>query len=72
MYYLEVVRLFSVRHRLILAVSALWACLDPGNGMSATQDFKHAVQGNSENVADFLRQLEMLFQLAYGWNRLRT
>ena len=57
---------------LILAVSALWACLNHGNCVLATQDFRHAVQGNSENVADFLRQLETLFQFAYGWNRLRT
>ena len=39
------------------AVSGLWARLDPGNGVLATQDFRHAVQGDSESVADFVRQL---------------
>ena len=40
--------------------------------MLATQDFRGTVQGNSENVADFVRQLEGLFQFAYGWDVLST
>ncbi len=38
--------------------------LDPGSRIMAVQDFRHAVQGDSETVADYLRKLERQFQLA--------
>ena len=48
------------------AVSALKGRLDPGNKILAAQDFRHAVQGELQSVADFIWKLERTFQIAYG------
>ena len=48
------------------AVSALRSRLDPGNKMLAVQDFRHAAQADAESVADYVRRLERLYQVAYG------
>ena len=40
--------------------------LDPGNRVLAAQDFRHAVQGDTECVADYIRRLKRLFQIAYA------
>ena len=45
--------------------------LDPGNCVMAVQDFRHAIQRESESVADYLRRLERCFQLAYGHDNLK-
>ena len=45
--------------------------LDPGNRVMAVQDFRHAIQRESESVADYLRRLERCFQLAYGYDNLK-
>lgn len=46
--------------------------LDSGNRVLAAQDFRHAVQDNAEPVADYIRRLERLFQIAYGRDNLTT
>ena len=46
--------------------------LDPGSRIMAVQDFRHAVQRETESVADYLRRLERHFQLAYGKDDLRS
>ena len=48
------------------AVKALRERLDPGSKVLAGQDFRHTTQGDSESVADFIRRLERVFQIAYG------
>jgi len=52
------------------AVKALQACLDPGNQTLAALDFRHAVQGDSETVADYIRWLEHIFQIGFGKDRI--
>ena len=32
----------------------------------AAQDFRHAMQKDSESVSDFIRRLERMFHIAYG------
>lgn len=54
------------------AVEALRARLDPGNKTLAAQDFRHAIQGQGERVADYLRRLERTFRVAYGRDGLAT
>ena len=54
------------------AVEALRARLDPGNKTLAAQDFRHAIQGNDERVADYIRRLERTFRVAYGRDGLAT
>ncbi len=49
-----------------VAVSALQERLDPGGKLLAVQDFRHASQKDRESVAEFIRRLERLFQVAYG------
>ena len=48
------------------AVKSLSSRLDPVDRVLAGQDFRHAMQEGSESVADFVRRLERLFQIAYG------
>ena len=48
------------------ATSALRARLDPGSKALASQDFRHALQRESESVSDYVMRLERLFQIAYG------
>ena len=48
------------------AVTALHTRLDPGNKVLAAQDFRHTIQEEKEGVADFIRQLERTFRIAYG------
>ena len=48
------------------AISALRSRLDPGNKMLAVQDFRHAAKVDSESVADYVRHLERMYQVAYG------
>ena len=49
-----------------VAVSALQERLDAGGKLLAVQDFRHASQKDRESVAEFIRRLERLFQVAYG------
>lgn len=37
-----------------------------GTKVLAAQDFRHTVQKEGENVADFVRRLERAFRIAYG------
>ena len=48
------------------AVAALRGRLDAGSKTMAAQDFRHATQGESESVGDFIRRLERTFHLVYG------
>ena len=52
-------------------MSELHRRLDPGNCVMALQDFRHALQKESEPVADYLRRLKRCFQLAYGRDNLK-
>ena len=54
------------------ATQVLRARLDSGNRVLAAQDFRHAIQGDTEPVADYIRRLERLFQIAYGRDNLTT
>ena len=54
------------------ATRALRKRLDPQNRVLAAQDFRHALQGESESVADYIRRLERHFQIAYGSESLTT
>ena len=54
------------------AIDALRARLDPGSKALAAQDFRHSSQGKEESVADFVRRLEKLYQLAYGGDDLKA
>ena len=40
--------------------------LSPGSKVLAGQDFHHTTQKDSESVADFIRWLERVLQIAYG------
>ena len=48
------------------AVSTLSSRLDPERKAVASKDFRHLTQKESESVSNFIRQLELTFQLAYG------
>ena len=48
------------------AVEALHLRLDPGSRTLAAQDFRHTSQADEEKVADFIRRLERMFNVAYG------
>lgn len=52
-------------------VQALRARLDPGSKLLAAQDFRHAIQNDTEPVVD-IRWLEHQFQLAYRRDNLCT
>ena len=52
------------RESLERAVEALCSHLDQGS--KAAQDFRHALQQESESVVDFIQRLELLFRMAYG------
>ena len=52
------------------AVEALRLRLDPGSKAVAAQDFRHAAQGDEEQVADFIRRLEKTFRIAYCRDKL--
>ncbi len=48
-----------------LAVITLKERLDRGSKVLAGQDFRHATQGETDSVADFIRRLELTFQIAF-------
>ena len=48
------------------ATNALRSGLDPGSKALVAQDFRHALQSESESVSDYVMRLERLFQIAYG------
>ena len=52
------------------AADALRQRIDPQNKVIAATDFRHANQSESEPVADYVRRIERLFQLAYGRDSL--
>ncbi len=52
------------------AADALRQRIDPQNKVIAATDFRHANQTESEPVADYVRRIERLFQLAYGRDSL--
>ena len=54
------------------ACKQMQARLDLGGKAVAAQDFRHTVQGETELVADFVRQLERVFRRAYGRDRMST
>ncbi|XP_064398966.1 uncharacterized protein LOC135345475 [Halichondria panicea] len=54
------------------ATSELSRRMDPGGRVMAAQDFRHAIQKETETVADYLRRLERQFQLAYGRDDLKS
>ncbi len=49
---------------------ALRLRIDPQNRVIAATDFRHANQTETEPVADYVRRIERLFQLAYGRDSL--
>jgi len=51
-------------------VKALRERLNPGGKALAAQDFRHTAQKGNESVADYVRRLERMFQIAYGEDRL--
>ena len=55
-----------------VAVETLRERLDPVNRVVVAQDFRHATQGESESVEDFMCRLERLFQIAYGRDGLNA
>ena len=48
------------------ATSALRARLNPGSKALVAQDFRHALQRESESVSDYVLRLQRLFHTAYG------
>ena len=48
------------------AIAALQNQLDESGRALAAQDFQHSLQKEGETVADFVRQLEGTFMIAYG------
>ena len=64
--------LLSQEHRNTFeaAVKALRARLDSGNQTLAALDFRHAVQKDSEAVADYIRCLERTFQMGFGRDKM--
>lgn len=52
------------------AVKSLRARVDLENRVLAGQDFRHVTQESGESVAEYIRRLERLFQVAYGRNGL--
>ena len=48
------------------AVEVLRSQLDAGSTTLATQDFRHAMQRDSESVADFIRRLKRMFRIVYS------
>ena len=51
-------------------VTMLHAKLDPGNQTLSALDFHHAVQKDSEAVADYIRHLERTFQIGFGRDKM--
>ena len=54
------------------AITGLRTWLDPGNKTLTALDFKHVTQKESESVSDFIRRLEQMFQLAFGYDPMST
>ena len=52
------------------AVKALRTRLDPGNQTLVALDFRHAVQNDSEAIANYIRHLECIFQIGFGKDRI--
>ena len=50
----------------VKTTDALCSRLDVGSKVMAAQDFRHTIQREHENVADFVRRLERVFSVAYG------
>ena len=48
------------------AVEKVRAVLGPGSRVIAAQDFCHTLQEESENVSNYIRQLERAFRVAHG------
>ena len=48
------------------ATTALHNRLDPNNRVLAAQDFRHALQRDTETVAEYIRRLEQTYRTAYG------
>ena len=49
-------------------VAALQNQRDEDGRVLVAQDFQHSLQKAGETVADFNRQLESTFKIAYGWD----
>ncbi len=60
------------KNTLVRATEALRAHLDPGSETMVAQDFRHTTQWSEEDVASFIRRLEMTFRVAYGRDDLAT
>lgn len=54
------------------AISALRLRIDPQNRVIVATDFRHALQAEEETVADYVRRIERLFQIAYGGDSLSS
>jgi len=52
------------------AVSALSSKFNFANRSLAAQDFRHATQGSSESVSDYILRLEKVFRQAYGQDNM--
>ena len=55
-----------------LAIAAMQSRLDSSKCVLAAQDFRHAVQRETESVAEFIRRLEQTYHIAYGSDKLST
>ena len=52
------------------AIAALQSRLDPRNITVAAQEFRHSIQRQGESVAEFIRQIEKAYRVAYGKDAL--
>ena len=53
-----------------VTVKALQECLNPRSKVLVGKDFWHTTQKDSESVANFIQQLEHVFQMAYRNDRM--
>ena len=53
-----------------VAVKTLHAKLDAGNQTLSALDFHHAMQKDSEAVANYIQRLERTFQIGFGWAKM--
>ena len=53
-----------------VAVKTLRAKLDAGNQTLSALDFHHAMQKDSETVADYIQHLERTFQIGFGRDKM--
>ena len=54
------------------AAKVLQSRLEHGNRTMAAQEFQHLRQGTTENVSEFIRQLERTFRIAHGKGMMAT